>query len=299
MKPRRTTTSDRRAASRTQQVHSGGLRLSADRRPGLLLGVAAAGALVIHVAVGIEPAAQADSATESVSVADQLHLTSHHTRTDVSAALEPLEDLVASRNSRQAAETAAQRVQAAADRAELERQKAEARAKAQTAAKAATEAAAKEAAAKEAAAKEAEAAEPQTPEAHGAAAPPSDTSIAGIAQITNSAGAIRPQAQTAADAVVSNVPGAAGITIGGTRPSAADPGGHPSGLALDYMVMSDTALGNAIVQYHIDNWETLGVDYLIYRQRYLASPGGTWSYMEDRGSATANHMDHPHVNYRP
>ena len=29
----------------------------------------------------------------------------------------------------------------------------------------------------------------------------------------------------------------AGITIGGTRASAADPGGHPSGLALDYMVL--------------------------------------------------------------
>ena len=35
-----------------------------------------------------------------------------------------------------------------------------------------------------------------------------------------------------------------------------------------------------------------------FQQRYLASPGGGWSYMEDRGSATANHMDHPHVNYR-
>jgi len=34
------------------------------------------------------------------------------------------------------------------------------------------------------------------------------------------------------------------------------------------------------------------------QQRYLDSPGGSWSYMEDRGSPTANHMDHPHVNYR-
>lgn len=29
-----------------------------------------------------------------------------------------------------------------------------------------------------------------------------------------------------------------------------------------------------------------------------ASPGGSWSYIEDRGSVTANHMDHPHVNHR-
>jgi hypothetical protein len=63
------------------------------------------------------------------------------------------------------------------------------------------------------------------------------------------------------------------------------------------MVLSDTALGNAIVQYHIDHWAELGVEYIIYQQRILQSPGGSWSSMEDRGSATANHMDHVHVNY--
>mgnify|MGYP000336002622 FL=1 len=102
-----------------------------------------------------------------------------------------------------------------------------------------------------------------------------------------------------ADAVVSNVPGAGEITIGGTRGSAADPNGHPSGLALDYMALSDTALGEAMVQYHIAHWDELGVEYLIYRQRMLSSPNGSWKPMEDRGSATQNHMDHVHVNYRP
>ena len=97
---------------------------------------------------------------------------------------------------------------------------------------------------------------------------------------------------------MSNVPGADSITLGGTRPSATDPAGHPSGNALDYMVLGDTGLGNAIVQYHIAHWDELGVDYLIYQQRYLGSPGGSWSAMEDRGSPTANHMDHVHVNYR-
>jgi hypothetical protein len=119
-----------------------------------------------------------------------------------------------------------------------------------------------------------------------------------VAEISNSAGAVRPQAQAAADMVVSNVPGAAGISIGGTRPSAADPGGHPSGLALDYMVGSDAGLGDAIVAYHIAHWDELGVEYIIWQQRMLSSPGGSWSYMSDRGSPTANHMDHPHVNYR-
>jgi hypothetical protein len=94
------------------------------------------------------------------------------------------------------------------------------------------------------------------------------------------------------------VPGAGGITIGGTRASATDPGGHPSGLALDYMVLSNTGLGEAIVAYHIAHWNDLGVEYIIYKQRILQSPTGAWSGMEDRGSPTANHMDHVHVNYR-
>ena len=106
---------------------------------------------------------------------------------------------------------------------------------------------------------------------------------------------MRPQAQAAANAVVSNVPGAAGMTIGGTRASATDPGGHPSGLALDYM--SSVALGDAIVAYHIAHWGELGVEYIIWQQRILSAPGGSWKMMENRGSPTANHMDHVHVNY--
>ena len=109
---------------------------------------------------------------------------------------------------------------------------------------------------------------------------------------------MRPQAQAAANAVVSNVPGAAGITIGGTRASAADPGGHPSGLALDYMVHVHAASATRSSQYHIAHWDELGVEYIIWQQRMLSSPGGGWKAMENRGSATANHMDHPHVNYR-
>ena len=80
------------------------------------------------------------------------------------------------------------------------------------------------------------------------------------------------------------MPGAAGITLGGTRASAADPGGHPSGLALDYMVLSNGALGEAIVAYHIAHWDELGVEYIIYKQRMLSSPGGSWSGMETAGA---------------
>jgi LysM repeat protein len=134
------------------------------------------------------------------------------------------------------------------------------------------------------------------------AAPAATTSAAvtstATAHITNSAGAVQPQAQAAADAVVSNVPGAAGITLGGTRASAVDPAGHPSGLAVDYMVLSDADLGDAIVAYHLAHWDELGVDYIIWQQKILTSPTGSWKQMEDRGSATANHMDHVHVNYQ-
>jgi len=129
-----------------------------------------------------------------------------------------------------------------------------------------------------------------------AVAAPAATSSA-VARISNSAGPVQPQAQAAADAVVSDVPGAAGLTIGGTRGSATDPKGHPSGLALDYMVHADRALGDAIVAYQIANWDRLGVSYVIWQQRILTSPTGAWKAMADRGSPTANHLDHVHVNY--
>ncbi len=303
----RTTTSGRTASHRGRAPR---FRppLSAARRPGVFLAVASAGAVVVNVVVGVEPPARADAATAgSVSVADELGVTGSSRAVDAADDLAPLEDLVASRGSRDAAETAAQESQAAADRAALEKQQAEARAKAEAAAEAAAKKEA-EAAAEAAAEEEAEEAA-QAEQASGTAdapaveeasaeAAPASTAVAAIAQIANSAGPIRAEAQAAANAVVSNVPGASGITLGGTRPSAADPGGHPSGLAVDYMVMSDAALGDAIVEYHIAHWDELGVDYIIWQQRYLSSPGGSWSSMEDRGSSTANHMDHPHVNYR-
>jgi hypothetical protein len=299
------TTPSRRAVDRSGRTSSHRRRLTAARRPGLLLAVAAAGAVAVNVVTGVEPAAQADAAAEPVSIADELGLTARSESVDVTAELDPLEDLVASRSSREAAESAAQKSQAAADKAELDKQKAAAKAKAEAEKKAAAKAAATEAAkaAEASAAAEAEAGDASEEQAAedapaAAAEAPRSTAVSAVAQISNTSGAVAGVTQAAADAVVSNVPGAGSITLGGTRPSAADPGGHPSGKALDYMVMSDTSLGNAIVQYHIANWDALGVDYLIYQQRYLGSPGGSWSAMEDRGSPTANHFDHVHVNYR-
>ncbi|MGY1846759.1 MULTISPECIES: hypothetical protein [unclassified Blastococcus] len=290
----RTTTSGRRGPLALRRRPPSGLR-----RPAFYLGVAAAGALLVNTLVGVDPGAQAEAGTsQSVSVAQELGLTSRSGPVDVAEDLAPLQDLAASRSSREAEQVAAQQAQAAADQAELDRQKAEAEAtaRAEAEAKAAEEKAAEEAAAAERAAAAPAAATP-TQEARAAATTAASVAATAVARISNTAGSVKPQTQAAADAVVSNVPGAAGITLGGTRASAADPGGHPSGLALDYMVMSDAALGDAIVAYHRAHWAELGVDYLIWQQRMLSSPGGSWQAMENRGSATANHFDHVHVNY--
>jgi hypothetical protein len=289
----RTTTSGRRDRA-TRARHR---PPSHFRRPGLYLGVAAAGAITVSVLIGTEPAAQVEAGagpSEPVSVAQQLGLTGAPALVEATPDLQPLEQLAASRSTREAARTAAQQVQAAADQAVLDRQRAEAEAAAETAARAAAEAAAQQQAAEAAAQQEAAApaAEPPTVEA-------ATSAVAGaVARISNSAGKVKAQAQAAADAVVSHVPGAGGITIGGTRASATDPDGHPSGLALDYMVGSNDSLGDAIVEYHIAHWNELGVEYVIWQQRILSSPNGSFKQMADRGDATANHMDHPHVNYR-
>jgi hypothetical protein len=81
-------------------------------------------------------------------------------------------------------------------------------------------------------------------------------------------------------------------TYGGYDPH----GEHIDGRAIDFMV-TDSALGQAVADYLLANASTLGVRDIIWAQRIWtpeqASSG--WRYMEDRGSATANHYDHVHV----
>ncbi|WP_322788938.1 hypothetical protein [Lentzea waywayandensis] len=71
-------------------------------------------------------------------------------------------------------------------------------------------------------------------------------------------------------------------------------GDHPLGLALDFMV--DTTTGNALAEYVLANRKAFGVTYVIWRQRY--NDGSGFTPMEDRGSPTANHMDHVHVSFQ-
>jgi len=78
------------------------------------------------------------------------------------------------------------------------------------------------------------------------------------------------------------------------------PGHSPTqGRAADFMVYDDRAKGDALSQYTIDNAARLGVEYVIWQQRIYTVSSGSWRAMEDRGSPTANHMDHPHVAFRP
>jgi hypothetical protein len=81
-------------------------------------------------------------------------------------------------------------------------------------------------------------------------------------------------------------------TYGGYDPH----GEHVDGRAIDFMI-TDPSLGQAVADYVLANASALGVRDIIWSQQIWtpeqASSG--WRYMEDRGSATANHYDHVHV----
>lgn len=76
---------------------------------------------------------------------------------------------------------------------------------------------------------------------------------------------------------------------------------HPLGLAVDFMVDAsgspDKELGDGIAAYVIERHTLLAVKYVIWRQRIAEAPTWAWKAMEDRGSPTANHMDHVHVSF--
>ena len=69
--------------------------------------------------------------------------------------------------------------------------------------------------------------------------------------------------------------------------------------AADFMVYEDKAKGDAVAQYVIDNASRFRVEYLIWQQQIYIISNGYWEPMEDRGSPTANHMDHVHVAWLP
>jgi nucleoid-associated protein YgaU len=68
--------------------------------------------------------------------------------------------------------------------------------------------------------------------------------------------------------------------------------------AADFMVGIGNPAGDRILQYVLANRQRLGIEYVIWQQRiYGAWTGWGPKAMENRGSATANHMDHVHVAF--
>src|SRR5690606_15307433 len=92
-------------------------------------------------------------------------------------------------------------------------------------------------------------------------------------------------------------------TIGCVR-NTGDPQDHATGHACDFMVTtgggmatgSAQAQGDQVAQYAISNASSLGIKYVIWRQRIydMRSPG--WRMMENRGGNTANHYDHVNIS---
>jgi hypothetical protein len=90
--------------------------------------------------------------------------------------------------------------------------------------------------------------------------------------------------------------------VGGWRPSDPFPD-HPSGRAVDIMMPNggsgaDAELGNEIAAYFQEHAKEYGIYYILWRQRMWLSTSrpGAWTGMSDRGSPTANHMDHIHIS---
>jgi Bacterial SH3 domain len=74
-------------------------------------------------------------------------------------------------------------------------------------------------------------------------------------------------------------------------------GYHGEGRALDCMI-SDSTVGWEIAKWVRANAKTLGAMEVIYRQQIWTVERSSegWRPMSDRGSPTANHMDHVHVS---
>jgi hypothetical protein len=86
---------------------------------------------------------------------------------------------------------------------------------------------------------------------------------------------------------------------------AGDSGDHGTGTACDFMESTGGAMpsararahGDSVAAYATSNASSLGIKYVIWRQRiWDVRSGGGWRAMEDRGSITANHYDHVHIS---
>ena len=85
----------------------------------------------------------------------------------------------------------------------------------------------------------------------------------------------------------------------GPRPNKSD---HPKGLAVDFMVYEDRALGDKVAEWVLQNADAFGVTYVIWYDRIATRSGNgfTWGpYTHPNGSTsnpTLRHLDHVHVS---
>ncbi|MEW4354122.1 LysM peptidoglycan-binding domain-containing protein [Streptococcus pneumoniae] len=131
-------------------------------------------------------------------------------------------------------------------------------------------------------------------------AAPAATDYAGIAAANPENAGLQPQTAAFKEEVAS----AYGITSFSLyRPGSGDD--HGKGLAVDFMVGNNSALGDQVADYAINNIGSKDISYIIWKQRFYApydsiyGPANTWNPMPDRGGVTANHFDHVHVSMNP
>jgi hypothetical protein len=108
-------------------------------------------------------------------------------------------------------------------------------------------------------------------------------------------GAVKPWVAASANIIITEfgVGTVYGYNPGGTW------GEHPLGLAVDFMVYSDKAKGDAIAAFAQANHASHSIYYIIWYQRIwnVTRAGEGWRTMSDRGSVTQNHKDHVHISY--
>lgn len=108
-------------------------------------------------------------------------------------------------------------------------------------------------------------------------------------------GPVKPHVKAAAD-IIGPAFGVSTIYGVASRNYTSD---HPLGLALDFMVGGDKAKGDAIAAHVVKNASKYQITYVIWYQKIWSTGRASegWRAMENRGSATANHLDHVHVSF--
>jgi hypothetical protein len=229
------------------------------RRPAVYLGTAAVGAVLIGALTGAGAGTPADGADlEAVSVASQLGISADAAPADPADAVRPLEQLVASRSERDAAQSAAAQAQQAADQAELDRRAAE-----EAAAKAAAEEAARVEAARVA---EAEAAAARPGQGTSAPAAPSGSyQEYAMGKLGGSGSEFT---------CLENLWG----KESGWNPNAQNPSSTAYGIA---QFLNSTWAGTGIAKTS-DGYRQIDAG-LIYIEKRFGSPCGAWSHSQANG----------------